>query len=299
MNLDKYETFLTCVQSRTFYDAAETLCLTASTVSKHISALESELGVTLFERTPKGLVLTEAGLKRLPIIRQLVNANERLMTISDEVIVQEGLNICSIPMFARFHLEPMLRDYAAAQPNFPVKIIEQQNTRNLLDKHAYEMAFLRGLSSDIDNFDRVEFVLGDMGIVVSDMNPLARRSAVSLNELRNATFVAPDVNVYRTLYAELFSNRGFWPEIQYLLPREDSVLLNVRDHNSIGLISSEVYDIYKLQGTAFVPFENVPPSIGVLVRLHNIPLSRPSQTFWDFAETWLVKNRNAVLSYEK
>lgn len=299
MNLDKYETFLACVQSRTFYDAANTLNLTASTVSKHISALENELGVTLFERTAKGLVLTPAGLRRLPIIRQLVNANERLMTISDEVVVQPGLNICSVPMFARFHLEPMLRDYAAAQPNFPVKIIEQQSTRNLLDKHAYELAFLRGLSSDIDNFDRIEFVMGDMGVVVADTNPLAQRSAVSLNELRSVTFVAPDVNVYRTLYAELFANRGFWPEIQYLLPREDSVLLNVRDHNSIGLLSSEVYDIYKLQGTAFVPFEDGPPSVGVLVRLHNIPLSQPSSIFWEFAEKWLVENRNTTLSYKK
>lgn len=298
MNLDKYKTFLTCAQVRTFYDAADALCLTASTVSKHISSLENELGVTLFERTPKGLVLTAEGVRRLPIIRQLVSTHDRLMSISDEVVVQQDLNICSIPVFARFHLEQMLDEYAAVYPNYPAKILEQQSTRKLIERHEFELAFLHGPTLDDNAFDRIEFVLGRMGIVVSESNPLARQHSVALSELLNFTFVGVDTGVHRTFNEMLFAEMGYMPTINYLLSREDSVLIDVRNHNSIGLLSSEIYDVYKMQGTVFVPFDNVPPSIGVLVRLRNVALSAPAQAFWDFAETWLVQNRNATLSYK-
>ncbi len=41
--------------------AAESLCLTQPAVSRHIQALEQELGVSLFERTERGMRLTPAG----------------------------------------------------------------------------------------------------------------------------------------------------------------------------------------------------------------------------------------------
>ncbi|MGH6608982.1 MAG: LysR family transcriptional regulator, partial [Burkholderiaceae bacterium] len=56
--------------------AAERLHLSQPAVSGHIKALESALGVRLFERAPSGMQLTEAGLELLTHAQRVLNAAE-------------------------------------------------------------------------------------------------------------------------------------------------------------------------------------------------------------------------------
>ena len=59
VGMEKYRTFLAAAGEQSFSAAAEKLFLTPSAVSKHIAALEEELGVPLFIRTSAGVRLTE------------------------------------------------------------------------------------------------------------------------------------------------------------------------------------------------------------------------------------------------
>lgn len=61
MELREVETFLAIVQYGTFSRAAERLGYSQSAVTVQIRQLESELGVRLFDRVPRGAVLTEQG----------------------------------------------------------------------------------------------------------------------------------------------------------------------------------------------------------------------------------------------
>lgn len=55
------ETFLCVADAGSFNKAAATLYITPTAVVKQVNLLESSLGLTLFTRTHRGLVLTEAG----------------------------------------------------------------------------------------------------------------------------------------------------------------------------------------------------------------------------------------------
>ena len=55
------ETFLCVVELGSFSKAAEKLFITAPAVIKQINSLESSLGLQLFDRTHRGLLVTEAG----------------------------------------------------------------------------------------------------------------------------------------------------------------------------------------------------------------------------------------------
>ncbi|HWI40899.1 MAG TPA: LysR family transcriptional regulator, partial [Verrucomicrobiae bacterium] len=61
MNLKQLEVFLSVAETCSFSRAAEATFITQSTVSQHISSLEGEFGVRLFDRTAKGALLTEGG----------------------------------------------------------------------------------------------------------------------------------------------------------------------------------------------------------------------------------------------
>lgn len=61
MDWDKLRIFHMVAEAGSFTHAGETLKLSQSAVSRHISALEETLGVSLFHRHARGLILTEQG----------------------------------------------------------------------------------------------------------------------------------------------------------------------------------------------------------------------------------------------
>lgn len=65
MELYHLKTFVTVAEEGHLTRAAERLFTSQPAISAHIKALEEELGVTLFERTPKGMQLSPAGAQLL------------------------------------------------------------------------------------------------------------------------------------------------------------------------------------------------------------------------------------------
>lgn len=66
MTMEQIDFFLMTVRCDTFLEAAENLHIAQSTLSKQIQKLESELNLTLFDRTRRQAVLTPAGQAVLP-----------------------------------------------------------------------------------------------------------------------------------------------------------------------------------------------------------------------------------------
>ena len=61
MDWDKLKVFHAAAEAGSFTHAGEHLALSQSAVSRQVSALEQELGVSLFHRHARGLILTEQG----------------------------------------------------------------------------------------------------------------------------------------------------------------------------------------------------------------------------------------------
>ncbi|MFI7416242.1 LysR family transcriptional regulator [Nonomuraea sp. NPDC049684] len=77
MDLDIVRTFVAAAEAGQFQEAAADLAVTQQAVSKRIAALERDLGVRLFTRTPRGTKLTIDGQAFLPHARELLRVAER------------------------------------------------------------------------------------------------------------------------------------------------------------------------------------------------------------------------------
>lgn len=88
MDWDKLKTFHAAAEAGSLTGAAELLTLSQSAVSRQISALEGELGVKLFHRHTRGLLLTEPGRvlfsAAADVSGQIALAEARLLDIRDE-----------------------------------------------------------------------------------------------------------------------------------------------------------------------------------------------------------------------
>jgi LysR family transcriptional regulator, glycine cleavage system transcriptional activator len=104
--------------------AAEALHLTQSAVSKQILELESSLGVPLFERVRKRLVLTPAGQRYAqavrPILSQLEAATLDVITSGDG---GGALHISCLPTFAAKWLIPRLPDFQKQHPQIALNFV--------------------------------------------------------------------------------------------------------------------------------------------------------------------------------
>src|SRR5690606_27711973 len=84
---DKLRVFHAAAEAGSFTHAAETLHLSQSAISRQVSALEQEMGVLLFHRHARGLVLTEQGemLFRAAhdVLMKLESVKMRLMETKD------------------------------------------------------------------------------------------------------------------------------------------------------------------------------------------------------------------------
>lgn len=102
--------------------AAEELHVTHSAVSHQIKALEAWLGVALFRRQNRTVVLTEAGQVYLRPVRE---AFEKLAEGSRQLRLREGggaLTVSTLPSFASLWLVPRLRRFREAHPDIDVRI---------------------------------------------------------------------------------------------------------------------------------------------------------------------------------
>ena len=72
MELEQLRAFLEVAQCKSFTAAALRMFVSHSTVSREVSALEAELGVSLFDRGNRVIGLTEAGEKLRVRAQELV-----------------------------------------------------------------------------------------------------------------------------------------------------------------------------------------------------------------------------------
>jgi LysR family transcriptional regulator, glycine cleavage system transcriptional activator len=109
-----------------FTKAAEELALTQGAISRQINNLEAKLGVPLFERVRRSVVLTDAGALYIKDVDQILSlvrqSGERISGFAAENV----LNLAVLPTFATRWLIPampgFLKGHAELQVNYLVKL---------------------------------------------------------------------------------------------------------------------------------------------------------------------------------
>jgi len=117
MELRQLKTFCVAAKTLNFTRAAEILNYAQSSVTMQIQSLEEELGVRLFERLGKSLILTAAGERLLSYaheVLKLVDEAKAAVAPGDEP--QGTLVIGSVESLCTYRLPPLLREFRERYP---------------------------------------------------------------------------------------------------------------------------------------------------------------------------------------
>ncbi|MGY1686435.1 MULTISPECIES: LysR family transcriptional regulator [unclassified Geodermatophilus] len=122
MDVRQLTYFLAVVETMNFGRAAEQLYIAQPSLSQAIGTLERELGVPLFHRVGRGIVLSDAGAQLVEPARQVVRDLEAARAAAQSVRgLQRGrVELVAMPSPGMEPLSTLIRDFTAAHPAMTV-----------------------------------------------------------------------------------------------------------------------------------------------------------------------------------
>lgn len=121
-SLNALKAFEAAARHQSFTKAAEELFVTQGAVSHQVKALETELGLKLFNRERQRLIITEAGRAYLEVVR---DAFDRVAAGTDRLLQLQRsgvLNVTTSPNFAAKWLVHRLGRFVEAHPDIDLRV---------------------------------------------------------------------------------------------------------------------------------------------------------------------------------
>lgn len=186
MNLSQLYYFRKLAQLQHYTKAAKELYITQPSLSDSISALEQELGLSLFQKEGRNVKLTKYGREFYEYVNDALNQLDKGIAVakSKAGVMSGVIDIGCIPTILGDYIPKVVQDYKKKNPK-TIFNIYQGHTLNLLEelkKGKYDIAF----SSKTDDSELVfvPILAQRLILVVRRDHPLASREEVELNELK-------------------------------------------------------------------------------------------------------------------
>ena len=130
-------TLVAAVDGGSLSAASRRLRTPLPTVSRRISDLEAHLGTQLLLRTPRKLVLTDAGAAFVPAARRILAAlDEAEREASGEYREPVGELLVTAPIaFGRIHILPVVLEFLQAFPGIDVRLAMSDAVVDMIDNH--------------------------------------------------------------------------------------------------------------------------------------------------------------------
>lgn len=175
--------------------ATQKLHVAQPSLSRQIRDLEEEVGVQLFERTPKSLRLTDAGRSFLDEARAILKQTDAAVQKTRAIAGKLGteLRIGDWPLGTGRIMPSILRAYQEAMPNVHVKLHDwtvDQNIAGVRDGRLDLAIIIRPAKGNpLTELRFEELVTGRVCLAVSCKHRFARRRSISLAEAAREPFI--------------------------------------------------------------------------------------------------------------
>jgi DNA-binding transcriptional LysR family regulator len=129
VDLQAVRAFVAVAETTQFQSAGRKLGISQQAVSKRIAALERELGLRLFARSPRGALLTIDGQALLPRARELLRAEARALAAIRPQARALRVDVINV----RVGPAHLLRDFHRARPDVPLEVLTMFDATTALD----------------------------------------------------------------------------------------------------------------------------------------------------------------------
>lgn len=263
--------FLVLLETLSFSEAANRLYISQSTLSKHIQALEEDLGAELFYRNKRHVELTKYGEIIQPAIHAIISAeesiNRSIQFISDNNQITVG--IAPSMSHDKFYKALINTNFALEKNKVQLKVVvdDTNNLLNSLRAGNCDYAFLRSTEGE-SRFDRefvtIPYKTEQLRVMLPASHPLAQKEEVEFRELRSENFLLLQPSSFSTKLCEAeCSKAGFVPRSVFQSHTSSFIRQFVAKGKGISISSGIVSDTLKDQ----IVYRPITPPVTVYVTL--------------------------------
>ena len=285
--LRQLQFFTAAAEQGSVSGAARALSISQSSVTEAIRALEDDLGVTLFERLPRGLEITQKGAAFLRHARQILAdvATARTAFRDDAEQATGRLSLGVTSLVAGYVLSDILSRFRRAFPQVELNVIEDQGDylQHLLIGGELDVAVLLTSSVKDRMALHVETLLvSPYRLWLPLAHPLAAQTAISLDELAGQPLIQLMVDEIEDSTRRLMQALAVKPQIAFRTRSVEAVRSLVATGAGLAILPSLVYRPWSLEGDR-IEIRDVSgdlPSVQVgLAWRKGAPLSPPALNF--------------------
>jgi DNA-binding transcriptional LysR family regulator len=213
MDFKQIEAFVYVAKYKSFSRAAEKLLLSQPTISTHISTLEEQLGVKLFDRLSKEVILTEAGQVFYPYAVDILDLRERSQEAIKEFLneISGHLHIGYSTIPAEFILPEVIKTFKEEYPK-TFFTLDIQGTQNIIQRLSDGILDLAIVARKIPKKDlEYKVLLRDKIVLIVHKNhKFYDRDSVFLEEILQESFIIREMGSgTRAAVEHAFKQKGY------------------------------------------------------------------------------------------
>lgn len=154
MDIPQLQYFLAVARAGSFSGAAETIRIAQSALSRQVALLEDDLGTQLFDRTARGVALTEAGelfrTRVQSILAQLADIRQETIARAEEPVGEVCIAIP--PSLRNFLTARVIAQFHMAYPRVYIRVAEgtTQQSREMLTRGEADIALISTIEDGTD-----------------------------------------------------------------------------------------------------------------------------------------------------
>lgn len=238
MENSRCKAFLECADRGSVTSAAEALGYTPSAVSQLVSALEKELGLKMFTRSPKGVTLTEEGKAMVPVIRAYLVREREIYQTAQELkgVITGKLSIAAYPSVATTWLPHIVRRFKNDYPGIQINIMEsiKEDIFHRFEQSKADLGFLA--YSDPMPYEWIPLAEEEVIAAIPEDHPLAGADRFPIEECEKDDFILGSWGNEREIL-DIFDKHGVHPQIKYTTYDTPATLAMVRMGLGISFVN--------------------------------------------------------------
>ena len=235
----------------TLSKAAEELLISQPALSRSMKKLEDDLGVKLFIRENKKLLLNETGKLAAELARSQVNQNRELISrviAFDRSLHSVHIGACAPQPMAE--LMPILQDHFGDM-TISSELVYGEKLIKGLKTGVYHLAILREAIEDKELFSQ-RYMSESLYICVPESHRLAKNETVRFSDLKGEKFL-------------LYQHIGFWMSVCEEYMKDTTFLIQPDRDTFADLVTNTDYPAfasdriinegYRMEGRVFIPID--------------------------------------------
>ena len=242
MNRNHLALFNAVAEQGGFSKAAETLLLSQPALSLQVAALEKSLGVSLFDRLPRGVRLTKAGEVLLPFAQRIAALEREADTAIRELrgLVRGRLTIGASLTIGSYVLPPILLRFHERHPQIDVdmQVANTEQTQARLLTGELDIGLTEGFEP-AEELHAWVFARDELVTIAAPSSPLAGKRKVTIDDLKDQAFVLRELGSgTRAVVERGLRSKGISPKVAMSLGSTEAVKAAVVAGVGLGVVSS-------------------------------------------------------------